>query len=149
MPLHRIFHTPGTFNQAHKDELAKRISDLYASFGLPPFYVVVLFIPVEKTDFCVDRKQNIKKFIRTGIQHIARHLSTFAHVQLFFAKYEVVLALFIKNCRIDVCDPNLWRELGLVLSIPGRNAEKEWNILNNAIEILCQKQRAATVTGKS
>ncbi|KAI6193162.1 Tautomerase-3 domain-containing protein [Aphelenchoides besseyi] len=101
MPLHRIFHTPGTFNQAHKDELAKRISDLYASFGLPPFYVVVLFIPVEKTDFCVDRKQNIKKFIRTGIQHIARHLSTFAHVQLFFAKYEVVLALFIKNCGLE------------------------------------------------
>ncbi|KAI6170122.1 Tautomerase-3 domain-containing protein [Aphelenchoides besseyi] len=143
MPFHCFFHTPGTFSQADKDELGKQINDLYVSVGLPPFYVLVLFIPIEKNDFYVGGKQNHEKFVRIGIQHIARQLSSYAMVEGFFKKYEAILAPFIKNrgleyellfsIAIEECDPNFWRESGLVPPISNSKAEKEWLRLNKAV----------------
>jgi phenylpyruvate tautomerase PptA (4-oxalocrotonate tautomerase family) len=50
MPLHRLFYTPGTFTAEEKKELAKRITDAYVAGGLPAFYVVVLFVPIQVGD---------------------------------------------------------------------------------------------------
>ncbi|KAI6195888.1 Tautomerase-3 domain-containing protein [Aphelenchoides besseyi] len=139
MPFHRFFHTPGTFSQADKDALGKQINDLYVSFGLPPFYVLVLFIPVEKKDFYVGGKQNHENFVRIGVQHIARQLATYFMVEGFFKKYEAILAPYIKDrgleyeIAIEECDPNLWRESGLVPPTSNSKAEKEWLRLNKAV----------------
>jgi phenylpyruvate tautomerase PptA (4-oxalocrotonate tautomerase family) len=72
MPLHRIFHTPGTFSEKDKQELAKRITDLYMGFGLPAFYVVITFIPLEPNDFYVGGKPNVGgKFVRIAVDHVS------------------------------------------------------------------------------
>jgi phenylpyruvate tautomerase PptA (4-oxalocrotonate tautomerase family) len=73
MPLHRIFHTPGTFSEKDKQELSQKITDLYMSVvGLPAFYVVVTFIPLEEQDFYVGGKPNVGgKFVRILVDHVS------------------------------------------------------------------------------
>jgi hypothetical protein len=45
MPDWRIYHPSGTFTEPDKREkLSQDITSIYTRFGLPAFYVVVLFI---------------------------------------------------------------------------------------------------------
>ncbi|KAI6228580.1 Tautomerase-3 domain-containing protein [Aphelenchoides fujianensis] len=139
MPLHRIFHSPETFSQADKDALAQRITELYVKSGLPPFYVLVVFLPVEKTDFYVGGKQNNENLVRIAVQHVARQLPQHKQTVRFFERYEAALAPFIKErgleweITVEECDMNLWRESGLVPPLPNSAAEKEWVRLNKAV----------------
>jgi len=75
MPLHRIFHPPSAFSSADKQALSERITTLYTDVGLPAFYVVVLFTPIEKDSFYVGGKST-DKFVRIVVQHLARQIPT-------------------------------------------------------------------------
>lgn len=101
MPLHRIWYAPGTFSDEDKEKLAEGITKLYTSFGLPPFYVVVLFLPLEEKDFFVGGKKNTNKFVRIIVQHIARHFDTYKQADGFLDRYEAVLAPFIKERGLE------------------------------------------------
>jgi len=72
MPLWRIFSNPATFTPAQKAALVSTVSSLYTNGGLPAFYVVVLFIDVERDSFFVSGKPQ-DKFVRIAIEHIAYH----------------------------------------------------------------------------
>ncbi|KAI6174505.1 Tautomerase-3 domain-containing protein [Aphelenchoides bicaudatus] len=139
MPLHRIYHTQGTFNADEKKELAKRITNVYTAGGLPAFYVVVLFVPIEVEDFFVSGEQNIHNFVRISVQHVARHMGQDVQRKRFFERYENALAPFIKEkgfdweIQIEEHDMNLWRENGLQPPIPQSKAEKEWIRLNKPV----------------
>jgi len=52
MPLHCIHAPSGAFTDEDKEALSKKITGLYQRAGLPAFYVVVLFIPVEEKNVC-------------------------------------------------------------------------------------------------
>jgi phenylpyruvate tautomerase PptA (4-oxalocrotonate tautomerase family) len=121
MPMHRIFSTPGTFSEKDKQELAARITGFYETLGLPKFYVIVLFVPLEEQDFYVGGKQNAGgKFVRILVDHvslfplnfkyfpltfcllqIARQLPFNLQVGRFFAAYENALAPYIKDRGLD------------------------------------------------
>lgn len=72
MPLWRILSNPATFTPAQKAALVSSVSSLYTDLGLPAFYVVVLFIDVERDSFFVSGSPQ-DKFVRIAIEHIAIH----------------------------------------------------------------------------
>ena len=100
MPLHRIFHNPTAFTAAEKQALTERITALYTAVGLPPFYVVVLFVPVEKDNFFVGGK-TVDNFVRIVVQHLARQIPSKALKKNFSDKYEAALEPFIKAKGYD------------------------------------------------
>ena len=100
MPLHRIYHPPSAFSAADKAGLAEAITNLYTSVGLPAFYVVVLYIPIENDSFYVGGKTT-DKFIRVVSQHLARQIPDGAPKLAFMEKFEAVLAPFIKAKGFD------------------------------------------------
>ncbi|WP_062995324.1 tautomerase family protein [Nocardia mikamii] len=73
MPLWHVNHPAGTYSDADKQNFARDITALYASFGLPEFYVVVLFREIEETSFFVGGKPS-NNTVRIVVEHLARHL---------------------------------------------------------------------------
>jgi hypothetical protein len=100
MPLHRIYHPPSAFSSTDKAALSECITTLYTSRGLPAFYVVVLFIPIETDSFYVGGKQT-NNFIRIISQHLARQFPDNEAKQRFMEKFDDVLAPFIKDKGFD------------------------------------------------
>jgi phenylpyruvate tautomerase PptA (4-oxalocrotonate tautomerase family) len=96
MPLHRIYHPASAFSSTDKAALSQHITDMYTSSGLPAFYVVVLFIPIEKDSFYVGG-QLTNNFIRIVSQHLARQLPNDEAKKQFMEKFDKVLAPFIKD----------------------------------------------------
>jgi len=71
MPLWRIFSHPSIFTSSQKQSLSKAITDLYVSRGLPPFYVVVVFIDADEKGFFVGGESK-NNFVRIVVEQIAR-----------------------------------------------------------------------------
>ena len=100
MPLHRIFHPPSAFSADDKQKLSERITAIYTNVGLPAFYVVVLFIPIESDSFFVGGKPT-NNFVRLVVQHLARQLPNDEVKRKFSDDYETILAPFIKEKGYD------------------------------------------------
>jgi phenylpyruvate tautomerase PptA (4-oxalocrotonate tautomerase family) len=71
MPLHRLFVPKGLYTQADKAALAEAITAVYTPM-LPAFYVVVLFIELEPTNYFVGGKPT-ERMLRIGVEHVARN----------------------------------------------------------------------------
>jgi len=82
MPLWNIYHPPTTFKEeSAKQSLARDITTIYTSIGLPAFYVVVNFIPMPLGSMYIGGAPNDsastvskKPFVRFSIDHIAVRL---------------------------------------------------------------------------
>ncbi|PWN96116.1 hypothetical protein FA09DRAFT_340672 [Tilletiopsis washingtonensis] len=79
MPFHRIYAAPGLYSAKDKADIAASLTSYYTSFGLPAFYVVVIFHDVDPAaDFYIggvsqaerERKTG-KPFVRVVSQHLA------------------------------------------------------------------------------
>lgn len=74
MPLWRIFSHPSTFSPVQRASLAQAVTQLYKSYGLPAFYVNVLFIDLEENSVFVGGEPK-KNFVRVVVEQIARVLA--------------------------------------------------------------------------
>jgi phenylpyruvate tautomerase PptA (4-oxalocrotonate tautomerase family) len=72
MPLHRLFVPRKLYSADDKSAIAEAITKVYVS--LPPFYVVVLFVDIDKEDYYVGGQRR-DDFVRIAVQHIARRFS--------------------------------------------------------------------------
>jgi len=75
MPLWRIFANPHTFSPSQRAGLAKNITELYASRGLPAFYVNVIFLDVDEQQFWVGGEPKTN-YVRVVVEQIARTMAT-------------------------------------------------------------------------
>lgn len=100
MPLHRIYHPESAFSATDKAALSQRITSIYTDRGLPAFFVVILFIPVESESFYVGGKST-DKFVRLVVQHLARHFPDIETKNKFIEQYENALAPSIKDKGYD------------------------------------------------
>lgn len=101
MPLHRIYHAAGAFTDEQQQGLAQAITDIYVEkVGLPPFYVVVLFVEVAKESFFIGGEPT-DKFVRITVQHIARQFENDEQKKGFLDLYEGTIAPFIKERGFD------------------------------------------------
>ena len=75
MPLWRIYANSNTFTDEQKAGLSEAITELYTAggAGLPAFYVVVAFVPVQDEAIFVGGKAK-QNFVRITVEHIARTL---------------------------------------------------------------------------
>ncbi|KAF8208955.1 tautomerase enzyme family protein [Mycena galopus ATCC 62051] len=136
MPLHRIFVPNGLYTPADKEALAQAITNVYPQ--LPPFYVVVLFIDLDSTNFFVGAKTT-ERMMRITVEHVARTFNPECVKRGFMDHYEAALAPFTKARGIDWeiqvtdCDRLLWNINGM--APPAENSEEErlWKQENRAV----------------
>ncbi|OZJ04313.1 hypothetical protein BZG36_03169 [Bifiguratus adelaidae] len=131
MPLHRIYHPKGVFSEDDKRQISQRLTKMYTDVGLPPFYVVVVFLPSESEDLWVGGEKN-DHFVRIVSQHLARTMPTDDVKVNAMDRIDEAFAPFVKDrgleweLHIEEVERDLWRENGLVPPMPGTEAEKLW-----------------------
>ncbi|KZP19409.1 hypothetical protein FIBSPDRAFT_862854 [Athelia psychrophila] len=136
MPLHRLFVPPTLYSDQDRKDIAAAITAVYKD--LPPFYVLVLFVDVPVTHYFVSGRNN-DKFLRIGVEHIARQFPGETAKRAFMDRYEAALAPWTKGRGIDwevqitEDDRTLWNENGMNPPLPGTNAEELWRIQNKAV----------------
>ncbi|MEU4233564.1 tautomerase family protein [Nonomuraea sp. NPDC026600] len=72
MPLWQVYHPVGAYSEEQKRGFAEDVTQFYARFGLPKFYVVTLFHAVPRASFLVGGVPS-DDTVRVVIEHIARH----------------------------------------------------------------------------
>ncbi|KZP06990.1 hypothetical protein FIBSPDRAFT_804401 [Athelia psychrophila] len=137
MPLHRLFVPPTLYSDQDRKDIAAAITGIYKGL-FPSFYVVVLFIDVPVTHYFVSGRNN-DKFLRIGVEHIAKHFPDEASGRVFMDRYEAVLAPWTKDRGIDwevqitEDDRNLWNENGMSPPLPGTKDDELWQIQDKAV----------------
>jgi phenylpyruvate tautomerase PptA (4-oxalocrotonate tautomerase family) len=71
MPLHRLYVPPTLYTPEERSAIAEAITSIYVGFGLPPFYVIVVFVDVPKQNYFVGGKPT-DQFLRIVIHHLVR-----------------------------------------------------------------------------
>ncbi|OAK99650.1 hypothetical protein IQ06DRAFT_316876 [Phaeosphaeriaceae sp. SRC1lsM3a] len=155
MPLWTIYHPPSIFTSADtKAALAKAVTEIYTAANLPPFYVVVLFQPIEPESFYIggvarpsprEEKNepgpdSTKPMVRITIQNIARTIPNPQVATRFLTRIDSTLKPFIADEGYDweysvlETSRDLWKINGFVPPMPGSKAEQEWVRVNDAVE---------------
>ncbi|KAE9404795.1 hypothetical protein BT96DRAFT_813206 [Gymnopus androsaceus JB14] len=98
MPFHRWYCSPNLYTKEEKQAIATAITGIY-SF-LPPFYVIVNFIEVDK-DSCFVGGESSDNFLRVDVQHLANTMQTVEEKREFMKAYEKVLEPFTKGKGIN------------------------------------------------
>ncbi|KZP33161.1 hypothetical protein FIBSPDRAFT_773652 [Athelia psychrophila] len=99
MPLHRIFVPRDLYSEQDKQAMTTAITEkVYGR--IPAFYVVVLFITVEKGDYYVGAKQR-DNFVRFAVENMARYHEGEKLKRQFIDRYEKALAPWTKDRGID------------------------------------------------
>lgn len=131
MPVWDFQYAPGLLTEDEKRGLAKAITKIYTTAGLPAFYVQTRF--TEKapgTQFVGE--ENGTKYVSIQIVHAARKLDGDRRKTQFLAAADAVLnsVLGPKGVNweywIEEVDRDLWKINGLVPPPSGSEMEKEW-----------------------
>jgi phenylpyruvate tautomerase PptA (4-oxalocrotonate tautomerase family) len=91
MPLHRFYVPPNLYSAEDKAAIAEAITEVYPR--LPAFYVVVLFINIDKESYFVGGKRN-ESFVRIAVQHVARQFPEYV-LSIYWMEMSVKLHLFV------------------------------------------------------
>ncbi|MGK4578734.1 tautomerase family protein [Kitasatospora sp. HPMI-4] len=131
MPLWHVYHPPGAYTPGQKQQLSTDITQFYTSFGLPPFYVMVLFHGVAADSFHVGGEPN-GAAVRIVVEHIARHTEdprlrkrTREALATLLAPHTAERGLYCEF-HIDETPRDLWMIDGLTPPPPGSDAEQQW-----------------------
>eukprot|EP00877_Chromochloris_zofingiensis_P014135 jgi/Chrzof1/8976/Cz03g31180.t1 len=136
MPLHRIYHAEGVFSSADKKAIAQRVTGVYKK--LPPFYVVVVFIAVDKDSFYIGGEPN-DRFVRITTQHLARTNIGKERQAQVVQELEEAFAPYVRDrgldweLHIDEMDRETWRENGLRPPMPDTADERMWKEANRPL----------------
>ncbi|KAK0243311.1 putative oxalocrotonate tautomerase [Armillaria nabsnona] len=98
MPLHRFYIPVGFYSKEDKAAVVKAVQQCYHL--LPKFYVVVIFIEVDKENFYVGAEAT-DNFVHVVVDHMAAHYSSDEYKKEFMDKYEKALEPFIKARGAD------------------------------------------------
>ncbi|KAF2085982.1 hypothetical protein K490DRAFT_45467 [Saccharata proteae CBS 121410] len=146
MPLWRVFHPSNTTFQtpSSKADLSAAITSLYTSFGLPAFYVIVLFIPIDPQDMFVGGVNQSdgerRPFVRIVFENIARNVPEGQARLNFLDKVDKALYphILAKNYDLEYhgveTERSLWKINGMVAPPTGSEGEKMWIREGRAVE---------------
>ncbi|KAJ5363734.1 uncharacterized protein N7496_009447 [Penicillium cataractarum] len=139
MPIWYINHSPNILSAAEKQQLAKSITNIYASNGLPAFYVQVHFIEDAPGTAFIGGEIHAK-FAGITIYHLARAFKSDETKQRFLSRVNEVLNPVFEPKGMDweyfitEASRDLWRMNGLVPPEAGSEGEKEWVRVNRAVK---------------
>jgi phenylpyruvate tautomerase PptA (4-oxalocrotonate tautomerase family) len=129
VPLWKVYHPVGAFSVDDKQQLSKRITDLYKR--LPRFYVGVVFQEVAPESFYV-AGEPATSFVRIWVDHIARTLPNAEARTWWIGQCDEALAPFIRDrgfdweFHIDETSFELWSIQGMRPPLAGTEDEKRW-----------------------
>jgi phenylpyruvate tautomerase PptA (4-oxalocrotonate tautomerase family) len=133
MPLWNIYHPVGAYSAQDRQEMARRITDIYI---IPRFYVGVLFHEQPKDSFFMGGEAR-DNFVRIRLDHFARHISTDVEwTAAWLKKADAALAPFIQQRGYDYelhvgeTPRELWLIQGMRPPRPDTEAEKRWKSEN-------------------
>lgn len=144
MPLWCIYHPPSTFtDESSKQALARDITTIYTSVGLPAFYVVVNFIPLPPSNMYIGGEPNAsttKPFIRFSIDHIAVRLpDDDAEYLRVVTKINQILKPHVADkgygweFHVGETERRLWSIDGIEPPPFGSEGEKMWSRVNEPV----------------
>ncbi|KAK4942269.1 hypothetical protein LTR66_014720 [Elasticomyces elasticus] len=142
MPLWQIYHPAGLYeDQESKSSFAKDITKIYTKIGLPPFYVVVNFIPLPKEDILVGGEPNNgTPFIRIVITNIAVKMpETNETYTRFTSSVDAVLKPHVADKGYDweyhvaETERRLWKIIGLIPPPWKSEEEARWAEKNRPV----------------
>ncbi|AJE81842.1 hypothetical protein SLNWT_1466 [Streptomyces albus] len=131
MPLWHFHHPPGAWSAEDRKKLAGEVTALYTRFGLPPFYVVALFHPVEESSFLVGGEP-AGNTVRVVVEHIARHSDDPEFRRRTCEAISGILDPYTRErglsyeFHIDETPRDLWRIDGLAPPPTRSEAERLW-----------------------
>ncbi|WP_227997508.1 tautomerase family protein [Nocardia australiensis] len=131
MPLWHIYHPANTYSDKDKQDFAQDITDLYTKFGLPEFYVVVLFKEIEESSYFVGGKP-ANDTVRIVVEHLARHLDDPDLRKRSTEKLNSIMAPYTGDRGLHwefhtyESPRDLWMIAGLFPPGPGTEAEQAW-----------------------
>jgi 4-oxalocrotonate tautomerase family enzyme len=134
MPLWHLYCPEGAYTAEDKQTLAERITDLYAGFGLPRFYVSVVFEELPKDSFLIGGEP-ADDFVRIWIHEIARSVPEEARGWWMKRIRETIAPLVAdrglrSEVHIDNTPRELWSINGLRPPDEGSDEEKRWALEN-------------------
>ncbi|KAK0461610.1 putative oxalocrotonate tautomerase [Desarmillaria tabescens] len=125
MPLHRFYIPAGFYSKEDKAAVVRAVQQCYPH--IPKFYVVVIFIEVDKENFYVGGEAT-DNFVRIVVHHMATHFSD-ERKKEFNDRYNKALAPFIKargadwEIQVAEMDRRMWGINGI--NPPPQNSEAE------------------------
>ncbi|KAI9040115.1 tautomerase family protein [Aspergillus affinis] len=138
MPVWSFKYSQGALSKQDKVGLAKEITQLYSSKGLPAFYVNVQFFEMGSNDMLVGGEYR-SNFVNLSIVHIARTFKTETDRLDFLKQIDLILERF-KTKGLDweyfIVDAprQQWKINGMYPPLAGSTKEKEWVRLNRPIQ---------------
>lgn len=148
MPLWKVYHPAHAFSAEDKQELAERITGVYAGIPIPKFYAVVIFEELTKGTCFVGGMQN-DKFVRFKVDQIARTLPGPIIREWWMRTLDEVIAPFVKargfdwEISIDETPFDLWSLQGEIPPPFESIAEKRWVSENKATPYTYQEKLPA------
>lgn len=140
MPLWTIYHPPEAYTDQDKREFAAAITANYVRIGLPKFYAVALFQPVDAASFLVGGEPT-GKTVRIVVEHIAVHvdeddtamrLRTRESLNALIAPFTSDRGLDVEF-HVDETPRDLWMIGGIAPPPWGSDAEKLWARENHPV----------------
>lgn len=137
MPLWKVYHPVGAFTTEDKNQLAQRVTEVYASIPIPKFYVVLIFEEIAQDSCFVGGKPHLN-FIRFKIDQIARTVPGPILREWWVRTLDTVIAPFVKDrgydweVSIDETPCDLWSLQGELAPPFESVAEKRWVKENRA-----------------
>ena len=128
MPLWNVYCPEGTYSAEDKRAFAERVTDLYAEFGVPRFFVGVVFQELPKDSFFIGGEPT-DDFVRIWIDAIARRAPKEA--QGWWMK-RMTVAPFVTDpelrweAHVDETPRGLWTINGIRPPAEGSEDEKRW-----------------------
>jgi phenylpyruvate tautomerase PptA (4-oxalocrotonate tautomerase family) len=140
MPLWNISCPVGTYSLEDKQALSERITELYTEFGVPKFFVSVLFQELPKDSYFVGGEPT-EDFVRIWIDQIARRIPDEAR-GWWMKRVRDTVAPFVTErglrweVHIDDTPRELWSVQGRKPPAEGSEDEKRWALENKVSDLV-------------
>ncbi|GKZ74338.1 hypothetical protein AnigIFM50267_011837 [Aspergillus niger] len=137
MPIWSFKYSQGALSEQDKLGLAKDITRLYTSVGLPAFFVNVQFFEMGPSEMFVGGESRTN-FVNLSIVHIARTFKTEYERWDFMRQFDLILERFQKkglDWEYFILDAmrQQWKINGMYPPLAGSEQEKEWAMLNRPV----------------
>jgi phenylpyruvate tautomerase PptA (4-oxalocrotonate tautomerase family) len=139
MPLWNFYCPEGAYSPEDKLAFAEQITELYAEFGLPRFYVNVIFKEIPKDSYYIGGEPT-DDFVRISIDHIARSVPE--EMQAWWMKRirKIVRPFTTERglrweVHVDDTPRGLWMLDGYFPPDEGSDDEKRWARENRPSEL--------------
>ncbi|KAM0553985.1 hypothetical protein ACHAPJ_007060 [Fusarium lateritium] len=132
MPKWVFQHTKGAFTLEDKEELAKGMSNIYQTFGLPSFFAHVQFIELGPDDFWSGGVRPTHPSTTISIYHAAANVRNKEEGENFLKALDDVIRPVLKpkgirwESNVYETPRDLWRLQGMAVPDFGTEMFKEW-----------------------